>query len=259
MVTSLSSCHRRQLLVAAVLVLSSAAAMALVAFRVFYSGTGGYAFMPWNLFLAWVPLWLAIPVAHLARARRVNWPALSALTFAWLLFFPNAPYLVTEFIHLSPHHAPAQRPIGLLHGLSPHRAVPPWYDAILIFACAWNGLLLGFVSLRIVQATVRRLAGSAWGWAAVVAVIGLGSFGVSLGRFQRWNSWDLFSQPLALLADVTGRVLNPLDHPRTTAVTVLMSGVLVMVYVGAVVLGDGRDAEGRLLALPEEAGRPGEV
>jgi uncharacterized membrane protein len=73
---------------------------------------------------------------------------------------------------------------------------------------------------------------------------------VSLGRFQRWNSWDLFSRPAALAADVAGRVLNPLAHPRTTAVTVLFAGLLLLAYVTLLALTRIRDVDGRNPGAP---------
>src|SRR5256885_1237497 len=92
--------HRDYLALAAVLVLSSAAGLALLAFRLYYSGTAGYIFMPWNLFLAWVPLAFALPLFVLARRGRSRAATLWTLGLLWLLFFPNAPYLLSEFVHL---------------------------------------------------------------------------------------------------------------------------------------------------------------
>jgi len=221
--------HRDRLALAAVLVLSSAAGLALLAFRVYYSGTAGYIFMPWNLFLAWVPLAFALPLFVLARRGRSHAATLWTLGLLWLLFFPNAPYLLSEFVHLQ--WGASQRPLHLLDGLSPHRFVPAWFDAILLLTFAWNGLIVGFLSLHLVQQTIRARAGAALGWAAAVLVLGLSGFGVSLGRFQRWNSWDLFFNPLPLLSDVAGRLFNPLAHPQTTAVTVLFWLFLLMAYL----------------------------
>jgi uncharacterized membrane protein len=224
------------LFLAAVLLLSSAAGLALLAFRLYYSGTIGYSFLAWNLFLAWIPLWLALAMAGL---RRAGWHAAAAawaLALLWLLFFPNAPYLLTEFIHLDPEYTVSQRPVGRLAALSPGREVPVWYDAVLILMFAWNGLLLAIVSLHIVHRAVRGRMGATWGWATVVIVLGLSGFGMSLGRFQRWNSWDLFFRPFTLLADVAGRLLNPLAHPKTTAVTVLFWSFLLLAYLSFVAM-----------------------
>jgi uncharacterized membrane protein len=222
--------HRGSAALAAILLLSSGAGLALLAFRFYYGGTAGYRFMPWNLFLAWLPLCFALAIAGLRRVPRAGTPILG-LGLLWLLFFPNAPYLLTEFVHLDPQYAVAEPPVRMLAAVSPHRDVPVWFDAVLILTFAWNGLLLGFVSLHLVQHAVRERLGAAWGWATVVAVLCLSGFGVSLGRFERWNSWDLFSRPAHLLADVASRVLNPLEHIRTTGVTLALSAFLLLAYL----------------------------
>src|SRR5688500_13000930 len=108
--------NRQPLLLGGVLALSSLAALAA---RVFYSGTAGYLFMVWNLFLACLPLWLAVPIWALSFRERPAAVPLLALGFVCLLFFPNAPYLLTEFQHLHPHHAVSARPLGVLAGVSP--------------------------------------------------------------------------------------------------------------------------------------------
>ena len=228
--------HRHHAALAAVLVLSSIAGLSLVAFRFYYSGRTGYGFMRWNLFLAWIPLLLALAMESVRKTGRGGRATLLALGALWLLFFPNAPYLLTEFIHLHRNHAVIQRPIGALSSVTPGGEIPVWYDAVLILTFAWNGLLLGFVSLHLVQRAVRESFGAACGWAAAVAVLCLSAFGVSLGRFERWNSWDLFARPLTLLADVAARVFNPFDYARTTAVTVLLSAFLLLAYLSIAAL-----------------------
>lgn len=229
--------RREQLFLVAVLALSSAAGVAMVAFRLFYSGTAGYAMMPWNLFLAAVPLGLALAMGWVHERGRGGVALLGALGCLWLLFFPNAPYLLTEFMHLDPGYAVSERPLRRLAGVSPRGDVPVWYDAVLIMVFAWNGLLMGFVSLSVVQRVVWQRLGGRAAWAMAMVVLALAGFGVSIGRFQRWNSWDLFTQPGALLTDVLSRMFNPLDHLRTTAVTVLVSSFLVMAYLSLIALG----------------------
>jgi uncharacterized membrane protein len=240
----LDGISRDQMFLGAAMLLSSFAALSVLATRFIYSGTEGYGFMVWNLFLAWIPLALALPIG-LGRVRgRSGAAAVAGLAFLWLLFFPNAPYLLTEFQHLHPQHAVSARPIRLLASVTPGRDVPLWYDVVLVLLFAWNGLLLSFVSLRLVQRAVAVRAGRMWGWATVVVVFGLSGFGVSIGRFQRWNSWDLFSRPAAVIADVAGRIFNPLAHPRTSAVTVLFAGFLLLAYVTLLALTKARDVGG---------------
>ena len=130
------------------------------------------------------------------------------LAALWLLFLPNAPYIITDFKHLVP---------------SP--VVPLWVDIVVIAAPAWTGMLLGFLSLYLVQSVVRSLAGPRVAWVTAVAVLGLASFGVYLGRVLRWNSWDVLTHP---------RLLSDLDvifvDPRAIGMTVLLSSFLTLSY-----------------------------
>ena len=241
--------HRQWALLGAVLVLSSAAGLTLLGLRFLYSGNAGYRFMVWNLFLAWVPLGLSVPIAWAARAgrgerrgrggRAMSLPV-AALALLWLVFYPNAPYLLTEFIHLDPSYAVRERPIRWLAGVALGRDVPVWYDALLILVFAWTGLMLGVAALWVVQGAIKDRFGSTIGWAAVVAVLGLSGFGISLGRFERWNSWDLFFRPATLLSDVAARVLNPLEHARTTAVTLVLAAFLLLAYLSIMALAAAR-------------------
>src|SRR5262249_892992 len=128
-----------------VLVLMSGLASAMLVARVAYTGQVTYLFLIWNLFLAW------LPVAYAAVAERAwlagrGWLAVPAVAL-WLLFLPNAPYIVTDLIHL---------PYG--------QGAPLWFDAIMIFSFALTGLLLGFVSLLMVHGLVERAAGRPAGW-----------------------------------------------------------------------------------------------
>ena len=216
--------------VVSVLALSSAVGLAMLAFRVGYSGRRGYVSLPWDLFLAWMPMVFALPIARVQAGRGKPLIATLALALLWLLFFPNAPYLVTQFMHLHPSHAvhDAAHPLAAWTVRGP---IPIWFDVLMLSTFAWTGLMLGFVSLHLVHRTAARIAGTGCGWAAVVAGIGLCAFGVSLGRFQRWNSWDLFARPLSLLADVADRALNPLAHPRTTAATLGFAAFLLLGYL----------------------------
>jgi uncharacterized membrane protein len=193
---------------------ASAVAVGMVVVRALYSGYLTYAFLTWNLFLAWIP-WVFSWLAYRAyrKSSRVN---LLVVLYgsAWLLFFPNAPYILTDFLHLQ-ERAP----------------VPLWFDLLLIFSFAWAGLFLGFNSLFSMQELVREKRGPLVGWLFALAVLAVSSFGIYLGRFLGWNSWDVLVDPRGLAADVLGRLAHPLAYPRTLAVSFLLTVVLASMYL----------------------------
>jgi uncharacterized membrane protein len=193
--------------------------LAVLAVQQRVPGTYGLDFLAWNLFLAWVPLVLAVVVEHLragGTGRLDTRLAFAAGAGAWLLFFPNAPYIVTDLIHL--HHDRGER-VLLADG-----------TAIGVFAL--TGLLLAFASLRRMQRLVVERFGGRAGWALVGAVSLLTGVGVYLGRVLRWNSWDLVSRPDALLADLVAPLGDPLAYQRPLAVTVAFALCFLVWYVG---------------------------
>lgn len=169
-----------------------------------------YGFLVWNLFLAGLPVLFALVVDWAWRAGRRT---LGAVFWAlWLVVFPNSPYVVTDLIHLR------ERP-----------PTPLWFDALILGSAAVAGLLAGFVSLHLVQAAVSRRRGAVWGWTMAIAVLGLTGFGVYLGRFARFNSWDVFTRPRTLLYNA-GSVVTAGDSARAVVVTALFSSFLIVTY-----------------------------
>jgi uncharacterized membrane protein len=217
-----STVRRSNAAIFALLGLASAMCIALVAVRTVYAHTGHFQFLLWNLFLAWIPLVLAA-VAYRIAARRSTIARLVVVPTAivWLLFFPNAPYLVTDFVHLGQFHD----------------HVPGWYDVMLIAWYAWTGLMLGVVSLRLMQEIVSRAAGSTAGWVLVAAVTGLGSIGIYVGRFLRWNSWNVFQAPLAFADKAFDRANQPNAHERMLGFTVLFALLFLFIYVAVYLIG----------------------
>jgi uncharacterized membrane protein len=203
-----SSFSDRRIAVIASLAVLSLFVLAMMVGRVVYTGTFEHTWIAWNLFLAWVPFVLALVVYARARSG-MSRPTLLALGGLWLVFFPNAPYIVTDLKH-----------IGRGGG------IPILYDVLLLSAAAWTGLLLGLTSLFLMHAVARRLLGVMVAWALVVGVLAASSFGIYLGRVQRWNSWDLFVRPRALL----GQIANGL-HPAPLALTVLLTSFLLASYL----------------------------
>jgi uncharacterized membrane protein len=205
---------QRRWLLLSVLGLSSALSTVLSAFRIWYSDAFVYLFLNWNLLLAWVPLGLALLLWRLDRRSRRPKLIMLAVFAGWFLFFPNSPYIVSDLIHLSPRNN-----------------VPLWFDTIMIFSFAWNGLILGFLSLWLVQQLMTGWLGRAASWLLVAGTLGATGFGIYLGRFQRWNSWDILVDPIGLLRDVAIQIANPFDYPRTLGVTILFAGFLMVAYL----------------------------
>lgn len=146
-----------------------------------------------NLLLAWIPMIFALAVGrlHAAEIPRRRWFWFCAL--CWFLFFPNAPYIVTDLIHLKKY------------GLD---GMPKWFDVLVIMAHACTGLFLGCLSLYLMELLVRERFGRRAGGVFAVGMLALGSFGIYLGRFARLNSWDVVARPFKLLGDVAA-----LAHP----------------------------------------------
>jgi uncharacterized membrane protein len=186
---------------------------AMVAVRVVYSGSPHYGALVWNLFLAWIPFVIALAVYDGFRRGASRVPLLVGGAL-WLLFFPNAPYIVTDLKHLRTWDG-----------------APIWFDVVMASAAAWAGLALGFVSLYLMQTVVRRLVGAVNAWFFVLAVLALSSFGIYLGRFQRWNSWDVFTSPGRFARNVWPHLAQPHEHPRTVAVTLLFTVFLAATYL----------------------------
>lgn len=191
---------------------SSGLCVALLVVRMQRTGSDDYDFLAWNLFLAWVPFVLALLVYD-ARRRGVAGVGQLAIGGLWLLFLPNAPYIVTDLIHL-----------GAIPG------APLWFDGGMIASFAFTGLVLGLGSLFLVQIVLAQAFGSRAGWALVLAAIPLCSVGIYVGRFLRLNSWDAIVDPSVLAGPVHAFLLDPLASERFLAVTFLFTGFLALSY-----------------------------
>ena len=196
------------------IVLSTFLAIALFSARVIQSQAFTYKNLVWNLSLAWLPFIFSFTAAALHALAPKRWWLLIFPGVMWLIFFPNAPYILTDFLHLT------DRPF-----------VPLWYDIILLATFAWTGCFLAIASLRTMQILVKKYLGWFLSWVFAVSALAVGGLGIYLGRFSRWNSWDLFLQPQGILYEVAIRVLNPLSNLRFFGFTILFTAFLVICYL----------------------------
>jgi len=201
--------------IAVFVLLNAACAMCigLVAARVAYSDTDRHVGLIWNLFLAWSPFILAY-IAHAISWRRIwLYLVLPFIAFVWLIFFPNAPYMLTDLQDLARRAGEA----------------PLWYDVIIVVWCSWTGMLLGVISLYLMQDIIQRAFSRFTGWAFVFIISGLSSFGIYIGRFVRLNSWDILQNPTEAAVDILGVIIDP--SRRLAAFTLLYTFFFLFVYL----------------------------
>jgi uncharacterized membrane protein len=108
--------------------------------------------------------------------------------------------------------------------------IPFYFDIVLVTMSVLNGLVFFFISVYNAEQWWRVFC-KKWNitWFYLMA-FGLCSFGIYLGRYGRFNSWNVFTKPQLLLQEVVDRFLFPLEHPRTWAVTLLFSVMLFLFY-----------------------------
>ena len=217
---SLLTLHSRSLtLFVRALTLISALSVLLLEGRMWFTGTHHLLFLPWNLGLAWIPFGLALVAeTNLSRDPQQRWKGWLSLA-GWLFFFPNAPYILTDVVWYFR---------GFDWFLGP-------FDLVLLGLNAFIGLLLGLGSLLIVHRAVTARAGAAIGWVFIALSDLLAGFGIYVGRFMRWNSWDVVTNPLDLVAAVIERLSHPEDDPRLLGVTLDFAVLLVLLYLLLVV------------------------
>jgi uncharacterized membrane protein len=178
--------------------------LCLITVRVLRTSSPYFLFLIWNLFLACLPLAFSRTVELLSRRGASAWTR-GMLFCLWLLFLPNAPYIVTDLVHVAPLTGPLS-----------------WYDSGMVLSCASAGLLVGYLSLRDMQRLIEQSFGNTAGWSLVAGASMLSGFGVYLGRVQRWNSWDVVTDPVALFRTIADVLVNAQSH---TYVIMLLFGV----------------------------------
>lgn len=112
-----------------ILFLSCGFSILLWAIRFTVTGSLMHGFLIWNLFLAYIPYQLSKGIANMTNQKR-NAILFWLIFFVWLVFIPNSFYIITDLFHLEEG-----------------TVAPLWYDLVLIFSFAWNGIIFGILSL----------------------------------------------------------------------------------------------------------------
>ena len=189
--------------------LSAGFTVSLILVRVFYSDSITYCFLIWNIFLGAIPLFISSRLNN-AIKKDLQWILLTA----WLIFFPNALYIITDLIHLKERYP-----------------VPIWFDIILISSAVFNGLFFAYISLCQIELFLRSKFDNKKTGLILFLFLFLGSFGVYIGRFLRWHSWDIVVNPSGLAFEVIQHIINPLRHPRTWSMTITLTFFFSIFYL----------------------------
>jgi uncharacterized membrane protein len=198
----------------------------LAVYRVIHTGRSNFLFLVWNLFLAFIPYALSGWMS--AFRRETGWIPRILIAAVWLLFIPNTFYILTDLYHLG-------------DGYNDH-GVPQWFDLIMILSFAWNGLLLGILSIRQMEKLVlpwmivhgwamRRRGGKGNAWLFVYPIMWLNALGVYTGRYLRFNSWEIISNPFRLLGDITGMIIHPLRNHYAWDMIFCFSILMTLMYL----------------------------
>lgn len=194
--------------------LASGVSFGLLLVRIIITGSTRLSFMVWNLILGWIPLLLAFWLyKRLSGKRLPDWKDV-IIGFLWLGFLPNSFYMISDLIHLQ-----SSGEVSLL------------YDTAMIVSFVLNGILLGYTSLFIVQNQLKKYAGTKVAYIFSQVVLVLSAFAIYLGRYLRWNTWDVVVNPAGLVFDVSDRIINPGTHLHTFVVTGVFYVVLGSTYI----------------------------
>ena len=189
-------------------------ACSLVVIRVLWSLQATYISLIWNLFLAWIPHILSYTLRK-NRTKVNNKILLYGWICLWLVFYPNAPYIITDLFHLNERFG-----------------APLWFDLVLIYTFAGLGMILGLISLWDTHHVINDRFGNTRGWQFVFLVLLLSGFGIYLGRYMRWNSWDIISQTHLLTYDIWQIITSPIHNAKAYGFTIIFAFFQILVYYG---------------------------
>ena len=186
--------------------------LVLLIARVWRTGELTYVFLLWNLFLAMIPLGLSTFLT-VYRLRHKSRFASIVITLSWLLFLPNSFYIITDLFHLHPR-----------------TGVPQWFDLLLILSFAWNGIMLGCASLFDMHELLKHRFSNLLSWFFVTIALMLSGFGIYLGRFERWNTWDVLHHPFRLFSSIFNYTMDPSAYPEVWGISFLYGVLMLVLY-----------------------------
>jgi uncharacterized membrane protein len=185
----------------------------LLGFRMKITHHYSMLFLVWNLFRAFIPY---VMLVRLRFRESVTTTNLIATFLIWLAFLPNAPYILTDLIHI-------------------RHAASNWlvYESLLILSFSATGLFLGFLSLRDMSVLLNEkgwLPHKKWVRIFEYSILFLCGYGVYLGRVLRWNTWDMIQHPQQLFLDMADLFIHAFSHAEAWLMIGSMSLFLIVTY-----------------------------
>ncbi|WP_452219858.1 DUF1361 domain-containing protein [Lacinutrix salivirga] len=168
-----------------------------------------FLFLVWNLFLATIPFAIT---CYLLTLKKMSIFTFSICFTVWLLFLPNAPYIITDLFHLR---------------LSNPKFI--WLDVLVISTFAISGLLLFYFSIIDFKTIINRQFKKFW-QPLFYSLFFLSSFGMYLGRFLRYNSWEILNHPQLIILDIWTILTQPSTHSEAWLFTIIVGAFLSLGY-----------------------------
>jgi len=193
-----------------ILILCSVFSIGLMVWRIIYTGQLLFAFLVWNLFLAFVPFAISKKISQVSICKKWKFIVCSLV---WVIFLPNAFYIITDLFHLDMNED-----------------VPLWYDLALLWSFAWSGLLFGILSVQHMERLFEEHVGKKPGLLFVLLLMVMNGFGVYIGRYMRFNSWDVLTNPFQLISDVVYLFVHPIRNRFDCSMIVCYAILLTLIY-----------------------------
>lgn len=195
------------------LLLSCLFSILLLLVRVIYTGEAMFCFLAWNLFLAYLPYKISGELIRRPQLLENGWK-FWIIFIAWLLLLPNTFYIITDLFHL--HKG---------------EVIPVWFELTLIISFAWNGLLFGISSMKQMEVILKAKWKISNEWLFVYPIMLLNALGIYIGRYLRFNSWDVVTNPFELGSEMFYLLLHPVQNRFDWSMIICYSMLLSFFYV----------------------------
>lgn len=179
--------------------------------RIFYTYEFEFAFLISNLFLAWIPF--AISYFIYKTTKRTFLFVKIILCISWVLFFPNSGYIITDIFHLDKY-----------------TSMPQWFDLLMLVLFSWSGITWGFISLQLIQKRFLTSKNTFVQITFILLIFFLSGVGIYLGRYERWNSWDVLFDFGSLFSQVTELISNSQSFFSMLSMGILYCILLSFMY-----------------------------